>query len=58
MVNSENGIEKIRDSRVFTEDGRMETIFFAKIEKVRKFRVIIRYSYKELRENQNSLAIE
>ncbi len=55
VVNIENGTEKIRDIRIFTEDGIMEVAFLASTEKAREFRAFIRHLFKKLRASQNSL---
>ncbi len=47
----------IQEARVFTEDGIMEVAFLARTEKAREFRVFMRHLIKQLRANQNPLAV-
>ncbi len=47
----------IQEARVFTEDGIMEVAFLASTEKAREFRAFMRHLIKQLRANQNPLAV-
>ncbi len=47
----------IQEARVFTEDGIMEVAFLARTEKAREFRAFMRHLIKQLRANQNPLAV-
>ncbi len=47
----------IQETRVFTEDGIMEVAFLASTEKAREFRAFMRHLIKQLRANQNPLAV-